>query len=113
MIPGIKVSWCWRTLSEQDLSFELRLKPVDGGQERVIIPASTNEENGEPVFLCGGFRIVRHQQFSVVSESKACLHFVVRCRCSLAGAWALSVDEAGGRHRILRLYIFVLKQNLT
>lgn len=95
MIPGIKVSWCWRTLSEQDLSFELRLKPVDGGQERVIIPASTNEENGEPVFLCGGFRIVRHQQFSVVSESKACLHFVVRCRCSLAGAWALSVDEAG------------------
>lgn len=46
---GLAVSWCWRTVSGQDLSFEVRFRLEGGGGEEVVKPPTKNQENGEPV----------------------------------------------------------------
>ena len=46
---GLAASWVWRTVSGQDLGFEVRFRLTGGGGEEVVQPLAKNEENGEPV----------------------------------------------------------------
>ena len=46
---GLAVSWVWRTVSGQDLGFEVRFRLKGGGGEEIVQRMCRNEENGEPV----------------------------------------------------------------
>jgi hypothetical protein len=55
---GDLVSWVWRTVSGQDLSFEVKFQPQAGaGSTGVVVkPAAKNPEDGQPVIGCASPR---------------------------------------------------------
>ena len=47
---GANVSWVWRTVSGQDLSFEVQFLPsAEGGAAEVVVPSERSDEDGNPI----------------------------------------------------------------